>query len=146
MGLEEELCGLCKTTGVNGGPPTVAMTSLSFHMFETLYFVLSRCILPGGRPFFSTFVWKNTWQGLLFEITVHNSSTYFVSLLPLFPFSHSFSFSFLCLDAKSYGLLVFCFYLSRASYGSPWRLALAVVLGHGMMGERERRSWFEKDG
>lgn len=61
------------------------------------------------------------------------------TFLPLFPFSHSFSFSFLCMDAKSCGLLVFCFYLSRASYESPWRLALAVVLGQGMMGERERR-------
>lgn len=48
-------------------------------------------------------------------------------LFPLFPSSGS-SFH---LDAKSRGLLVFCFYLSRASYESPWRLALAVVLGQG---------------
>lgn len=50
------------------------------------------------------------------------------------------------MDAKCCGLLVFCFYLSRASYESPWRLALAVELGQGMMGEKERRrSGFEKD-
>lgn len=71
-------------------------------------------------------------------------TTYFHSPLSHSP-THSIS-SFSAWMQSPVGFSVFCFYLSIAVYESPWRLALAVVVGQGMKGKGRGGGGVEKEG
>lgn len=140
------------------GALTLAMSSLCFcHLFlfnciSYSLVLLSFCEwrqelqsnMEGGSTKHEK--WVNNALRVLWRLLNATFLLIFSRFSRLFPFTHSFSVSLFL--QSPLGFLVFCFYLSGASWESPWRLTLVVVLGQSMMGKRarRRRSWFEKGG